>query len=66
MFWLDDMRNHLAERIDSGAMTHAIMLAGAPGMGKRVLASELAARFLGLAAPRGDTPLAQSHPDPRT
>lgn len=51
MFWNEQLEQHLIERIDAGTITHALMLAGPPGLGKRALARRLAARFLGLPEP---------------
>ncbi|MEM6808604.1 MAG: hypothetical protein AAF574_05150 [Pseudomonadota bacterium] len=63
MFWLDELREHLFQRVDGGMLTHAIMLAGPPGMGKRVLATQLLSRFLGVALDaRAESP-AHQHPD---
>lgn len=60
MFWLEEIENHLADRIDAGTVTHALMLAGPPGLGKRGLAARLAARFLGLPDPGPDGALPTS------
>ena len=48
MFWLDTTLSHLAQRMDAGTLTHALMLAGRPGVGKRLLAGRVAAQFLAL------------------
>lgn len=63
MFWLDDLREHLFQRIDAGNMTHALMLAGPPGMGKRTLAALLLGRFLQVPVDAHVEPLETAHPD---
>ncbi|MEM7610124.1 MAG: hypothetical protein AAF270_00390 [Pseudomonadota bacterium] len=48
MFWIDEIDSHLAARAEGKTLTHALMLAGRPGVGKRWLAARVARRFLGL------------------
>ncbi|MEO1594463.1 MAG: hypothetical protein AAFS02_04375 [Pseudomonadota bacterium] len=63
MFWLEELEQHLFRRVDEGTLTHAVMLAGPPGMGKRSLAASLLGRFLGTELdPDAESP-AQHHPD---
>lgn len=44
--WLAAPRDLLAERLRRGAMPHALLIAGAEGLGKRALAAQLAAMLL--------------------
>lgn len=63
MFWLESLQEHLFQRVDDGTLTHAVMLAGPPGMGKRALAASLLGRFLGASLDAGADSLAHQHPD---
>lgn len=51
--WLQPLHAHLRERMDSDTLTHAVMLAGRPGVGKRALADMLARQFLGASTTPG-------------
>lgn len=55
MFWLDSTAEHLEHRIADASLTHALMLAGRPGLGKRQLAGRIAKQFLGRLAPSDAT-----------
>ncbi|MEM1438774.1 MAG: hypothetical protein AAF545_08675 [Pseudomonadota bacterium] len=63
MFWNEELRQHLFQRVDDGALTHAVMLAGPPGMGKRALATQLLGRFLGVSLDASAESPAHQHPD---
>ncbi|MEL6870203.1 MAG: hypothetical protein AAFO81_10425 [Pseudomonadota bacterium] len=52
MFWLDELKQSLRAQLDSNTLSHAVLFAGAPGLGKRQLAAWLVQQFLGSAAAR--------------
>jgi DNA polymerase-3 subunit delta' len=52
--WLDPVRQQVAAALREGRLNHALLIAGEPGLGKRLLVDALAARLL-CQAPREDT-----------
>ncbi|MEO0346480.1 MAG: hypothetical protein AAF229_09500 [Pseudomonadota bacterium] len=51
------------QRVDDGTLTHAVMLVGPLGMGKRALATNLVGRFLGVSLDASAESLTHQHPD---
>lgn len=47
MFWLDDIRAKLSAQLASDALSHAVLIAGSQGLGKRQLAGWLVNCYLG-------------------
>ncbi len=65
-YWLDEIENRLALQQERGQLSHALLIHGPVGTGRRYLALSLAARLLCLAPPEpaaAENPAARLDPD---
>ncbi len=61
--WIVDVYESLTQRIETGRLSHALLVSGPSGVGKRQLAEHLVSSLLGLPAPQRLDLAMQSVPD---